>query len=573
MLNILKKILKELKPYKKMVIIMAISGVVMSLAMTRLPLLLKDIVNSLEKHDLSSFKQNAMMVIVFTAISATARFGNIFCMNLIAEYVTNGLRLKLQKKFMRLNLSFYNNYSSGSGGMISRILNDITFIFHGLRMVADFFTQPIQLFFMIGLLFYLNWKATVTIIGALPIIVFFLQKMAKVIRKNSEIAQNQLEKITSTIKESLDGVRVIQSFNLEKMMADRLEDDSNRYLESRKKVHARAEISGPVTELLATTIIVGLVVYFAIEISNGSSTWGHFLSFVAAIMMLNPPIKKIQESYVRMQEMVVAAERVYSILDEQSEVPQAKATKVFPKDWKKIEYRDVSFSYGNEMILKNINLTINRGDVVAFVGESGSGKSTMVNLLERFFDPTSGTILIDDTPIDEIKLEDLRHNIALVTQDVFLFSDSVEKNIWAGDFAKDKNGVELASKSANAHEFISRTPQGYQSRAGDRGSLFSGGEKQRISIARAFFKDSPILILDEATSALDSASEVEVQKGLDSLMSGRTALVVAHRLSTVSRADKIIVLKKGEVIETGKHQDLVNSGGEYSRFYKLQITH
>jgi len=291
---------------------------------------------------------------------------------------------------------------------------------------------------------------------------------------------------------------------------------------------------------------------------------------LVCLLGLSPPVKKLQESYVRIQETIVAADRAYSILENPGEVPQAESTKPFPKDWKTITYQNVNFSYGAERILKNVNLTIHRGEMVAFVGSSGSGKSTMVNLLERFFDPTQGEILIDQTPIREINLKDLRANIALVTQDVFLFSDSIERNIWAGDFSKSKDGVIPAAQSANAHGFIMRTPKGYQNQVGDRGNLLSGGEKQRISIARAIFKDAPLLILDEATSALDSQSEVEVQKGLDHLMQGKTALVIAHRLSTVAKAHKIVVMRAGEIVEIGTHQSLLQNAGEYHSLHQLQ---
>jgi ATP-binding cassette subfamily B protein/subfamily B ATP-binding cassette protein MsbA len=254
-------------------------------------------------------------------------------------------------------------------------------------------------------------------------------------------------------------------------------------------------------------------------------------------------------------------------------VPETTNPKPFPKHWNRIVFRDVCFSYGGEMVLKSANLTIERGQVVALVGESGSGKSTLVNLLERFYDPTSGQILIDDIPITEFSLHDLRHNVALVTQDVFLFRDSIARNIHAGDFEKDPVRVEEAAKLANAHGFISTTKKGYESPVGERGSFLSGGEKQRVSIARAIFKDAPILILDEATSALDSVSEMEVQKGLNHLLKGRTALVIAHRLSTVFNADNIVVMKKGEIVEQGTHKELIAKAGEYHNFFQLQMHH
>ena len=251
--------------------------------------------------------------------------------------------------------------------------------------------------------------------------------------------------------------------------------------------------------------------------------------------------------------------------------PQIKNPKPFLTGWKQIRFKNVSFAYGQELVLKNFSMTVNRGEVVALVGESGSGKSTVVNLLGRFFDPTSGQIYIDETPINEFDLKDLRKHIALVTQDVFLFRDSISENIQSGNLERKDRNVEAAAKAANAHQFISSFPKAYDNPVGERGGFLSGGEKQRISIARAIFKDAPILILDEATSALDSVSELEVQKGLQKLMEGRTAFVIAHRLSTIFNSDRILVMKRGEVVEHGTHKSLLEKGGEYSHFYNLQM--
>jgi ATP-binding cassette subfamily B protein/subfamily B ATP-binding cassette protein MsbA len=284
------------------------------------------------------------------------------------------------------------------------------------------------------------------------------------------------------------------------------------------------------------------------------------------------PIKKIQNAHVRLQQTVVVTERIFQLLESTMQVPQSANPLPFPKDWEQIRFKNVSFAYGAEPVLQNIDVTIHRGEIVALVGESGSGKSTIVNMLERFFDPTEGEILIDGVPLNQFDLKDLRRHIALVTQDVFLFRDSIERNIQAGDFSKDTTGVAPAAQHANAHNFIERTPLAYQSSVGDRGNFLSGGEKQRVSIARAIFKDTPILILDEATSALDSVSELEVQKGLNHLMQGRTTFVIAHRLSTVYNATRILVLKKGRIVEQGTHDVLLQRKGEYFNFFQLQMT-
>ncbi|RYZ65362.1 MAG: ATP-binding cassette domain-containing protein, partial [Proteobacteria bacterium] len=344
----------------------------------------------------------------------------------------------------------------------------------------------------------------------------------------------------------------------------------NEYLETARKIVTREQAVSPYNEFMVSFLVAGFAYYSINAVLYDGVDGARFLGFLFAAGLLQQPIKKLQDANIKIQQSIVVTERVFSIIDSPSQVPQIANPLPFPKDWKQIVFRDVSFAYAGELTLKNVNLTVNRGEVLALVGESGSGKSTLVNLLERFYDPTSGDILIDDVPIRSIQLQELRHNIALVTQDVFLFRDTIERNIQAGDFTKTTEGVEPAAKMANAHSFISRTPKGFQSQVGERGGFLSGGEKQRVSIARAMFKDAPILILDEATSALDSVSEMEVQKGLQTLMEGRTAFVIAHRLSTVFSANRILVMKKGEIVEQGSHQSLIDHKGEYFRFFQLQ---
>jgi ATP-binding cassette subfamily B protein/subfamily B ATP-binding cassette protein MsbA len=565
-----KKILGELKPHSRTLIFIALASLINSASQIGVATLIKPIIDSMDlsgQGDLITFICKALLLSLAVCIS---RYYKIYLMNMTSERVSIHLRHRLQQKFMKLNLTFHNTFASGSGGLISRVLNDITIIQNGLRMFADFFSEPLTFVGLLVYLFWLDWKLTASIFIILPIILYFQKTISKSIKKYSIKGQEDLERITGTIKESLDGVRIIQSFNLEEVMSNRFHKEADEFLFSRKRIHQNVEMASPVTEFITACLVLGLLTYMGIKVTRGEATAGTLMAYIGVLLQLGPPVKKFQESYVRLHETEVATARAFSLLEDPNEVPQSKSLKPFPKDWKTITYKNVSFAYGSEKILKRVNLTIHRGEMIAFVGSSGSGKSTIVNLLERFFDPSEGEILIDETPINEINLKDLRHNVALVTQDVFLFSDSIERNIWAGDFSKSPEGVIPAAQSANAHAFISRTPNGYQNKVGDRGNLLSGGEKQRVSIARAIFKDAPILILDEATSALDSQSEVEVQKGLDQLMQGRTALVIAHRLSTISRANRIIVMKAGEIIETGTHQSLLEQKGEYHALHELQ---
>ncbi len=570
MISELRPLLNEMRPHLKKVYLVAFTGVIYSVSMARMLLILKDLQDSFAKGSTNLVVEVSVIAICLALMAAISRYYHVFLMNYISELVVNSLRLQLQSKFMRLNLGFHSNYAAGSGGLLSRILNDIKVIQDGMRMVADFFREPLLAVLLLGNLFYLNWRLTLSLLILMPPLLYFLRQISRSLRKYVLGGQENLEKMTSTIKESLDGVRIIQSFNLENVLSQKLKKESDDYLEIRRRIHARVETMAPVTEFVATFVILGIFFYFSKEVAAGTITTGAVLAYIASMMAINQPIKKLQESYVRIQETIVASNRVFSIINEPSEVPESHKNLPFPKDWKKITYKNVTFSYHNQVTLKNVSFEINRGDHIAFVGESGSGKSTIVNLLERFYDPASGEILIDGINIRDINLKELRRNVALVSQDVFLFSDSIERNIQAGDFNRELKDVEPVAKSANAHNFIVHSGKGYKGLVGDRGNLLSGGEKQRISIARAFFKNAPILILDEATSALDSASEVEVQNGLDLLMEGRTALVIAHRLSTVQNADRIFVLKKGQIVETGSHSELLALRGEYSKFYELQ---
>jgi ATP-binding cassette, subfamily B, bacterial MsbA len=560
----------EMKVHKARLIIVALSGLFVAFVGVAFANLQKGVFDGLQQGNINLVKDSFGLIIALSIFGGIARYIHLFNMNMVSELVAQSFRQKLQMKLMSLNLSFHNSFATGSGGLISRVMNDIMVLYNGLRLFADLFREPWLAIGLIGTLFYRNWRITTFIIVVLPLVILLLRQMSFSIKKYGLKGQEELEKITGTIKESLDGVRIIQSFNLETEMANKFKEQTNEFLLARKRLHRLIEVTGPITENIMIGVTFSIIIYMTTEIAKGQATLGDAISYFAALLMLNVPIKKIQESYVRVQETIVSIQRALMILDEANEVPQSQSTKKFPSGWKKIDYRNVSFKYGENWVLKNINLTIHRGEVVAFVGGSGSGKSTLVNLLERFFDPTDGQIFIDDIPIDHIQLKELRHNIALVTQDVFLFSDTIEKNIWAGDFSKPRQGIEVAARAANSSNFIARIKNAYQSKVGDRGNLLSGGEKQRISIARAIFKDAPILILDEATSALDSQSEQEVQKGLDTLMEGRTALVIAHRLSTVSRADRIFVMKNGQIVEQGQHQELISKKGEYAHLYELQ---
>lgn len=501
------------------------------------------------------------------------RYLHYAVLNYTAERVIALIRMDLVRKIMRLNLTYHGSLERGSGGLLSRVFNDTNLLQQGLNFYADLIREPIQAAIFLGFMIWNDWKLTLFALLFLPFFLIVTKQVSRSLRKYGNLGRESMEDLTAVLKETIDGVRVVQSFNLEREMERRFQGHLNAYLHTAKKIVLREQAVSPINEFVISFLVMGFAFYSINEVLLGHAEGGKFIGFLVAAGLLQAPIKKLQDAGVKIQQSVVVTERIFSILDSGSQVPEARTPKPFPKNWNTITFRDVSFAYAGELTLKNINLTVRRGEVIALVGESGSGKSTLVNLLERFYDPTAGQIFVDDTPLNDIDLRDLRANVALVTQDVFLFRDTIARNIHAGDFDKDPARIEESARAANAHPFISATPKAYESPVGERGSFLSGGEKQRVSIARAIFKDAPVLILDEATSALDSVSEVEVQKGLNRLMEGRTAFVIAHRLSTVFNADRILVMKKGELVEQGNHETLLAKQGEYYNFFQLQMNH
>lgn len=560
-----------MRPYFKQVIWVGILGVVMSLCQGSVTFLIEKLFNEVfAAKDARLAAVIPLGFVVIFVINGVARYFHLFMMRYIADLVTVRLRQLLQQKFTRLNLSFHNQYELGSGGLMSRILNDVNVIQSGLHFIADVLREPFLAVFLLGYMFYRDWQLTLFVLIIVPILVFALRSLGRSLRKYGHHSQQALESLTTTLKESLDGVRVIQAFNLEEVMDQRFQSNIDDYLDTRRKIISREEAAGPISEILASLFFSAMCIYMGQKIIHGQTNVGIFTGFLTALGFMQKPVKRLQEAFVRLQQAAVTSERIFAIIEHGSLVPQVAQPKPFPENWQNIRFANVSFKFGDNLVLRDISFSVKRGQTIALVGESGSGKSTIVNLLSRFLDPLSGRIYIDDIPIDEMALRDLREHIALVTQDVFLFNDTIAQNIHFGRIDRNPDEIVKAAELANAHGFISKLPQGYKTLVGDRGGRLSGGERQRLSIARAIFKDAPILILDEATSALDSASEVEVQRGLEQLMRGRTSFIVAHRLSTISHADLILVIKNGQIVEQGTHASLTAQQGHYYNFCSLQ---
>ncbi|MCC7403669.1 MAG: ABC transporter ATP-binding protein [Bdellovibrionales bacterium] len=560
----------ELRPYRLRVLVILLLGALVSALKAVSPELLRQLEAAWRENDHSRATLIPIVIALLWGLSGIARYYHLFWMKFTSDQIAVKLRRDLMNKYLSLNLGFFHKFMRGSGGLISRMINDIQIIQGAIHKVSDIVREPFMAVLTFAYVLYLDWILTLFILAALPLITWVMRRLASSLRKYGHKNQEAMEELTKTLKESLDGTRIVQSYNLAGILRDRFNYQADHFLDTQKKIINREELAGPISEGLASATLAMILVYIGQQIFAGRLQVGDFIAFSFAIGLLQDSVKKIQAGYLKLIQAAVALERMRDIMETDSTVPEPQNPVPFNRDWKEIEFRNVSFAFDNEVVLRKVNLTVQRGEVVAIVGPSGGGKSTLVNLLERFFDPTEGQILIGGVDLRQLSIADLRDHIALVSQDVFLFGDTVRANIQLGNVNKSSGEIEDAAKLANAHDFITRTRDGYETRMGDQGALFSGGEKQRISIARAIFKDAPILILDEATSALDTENEIAVQKGLDQLLKGRTAFVIAHRLSTITNADRILVLKGGEIVEQGSHEQLLSAQGEYSRFHKLQ---
>lgn len=496
-------------------------------------------------------------------------FRYIFMYNirLLAESKAVSTRETLMSHYLSLDARFKNSLSDGSGGLISRILNDVVIYQEGVKRVADLLKEPFLIVFSIAYLFFINWKVALFLFLGLPPILIIIKSIATSLRKHSNKSQETMESVTMTLKEGLDGARVIHSFNLEETILNRFKKHTQNYLKTVQKIIIREELSGPVTESLSSIVFCGSFLLIAYLVKNENLTFGEFTGIATAIALLTEASKKTQTAFIRIQQASVAKERIDSILENQeSRKLQPSGLKPFPKKLTSISIENLCVSVGSKDILKSINFSTQAHKTIALVGPSGSGKSTLLNCIDTYILPTSGFVKFNDQDISETDPIDLRKNISLVSQDPFLFNTSVYENLKYAKKDLSEQEAKEALRLSNA-DFVLDLPDGIHTEVGESGSRFSGGEKQRLSIARALIKNTPILLLDEATSALDTQSEKEVQKGLESLKEGRTCFVVAHRLSTIQEADTILVMSEGEIIEQGSHEELINYEGLYSGLY------
>lgn len=487
--------------------------------------------------------------------------------------LVKNIRMDFFRKVSLLHIGYFNNERKGD--LISRFTNDVqeveAAVMGSLKAVLK---EPITIIgYFIGL-FILSPQLTLFTLIVLPVTGGALAEIIKRLKREAQESQESLGRIVNILDETFSGMRVIKAFNARHFIIKKMEDESMNYRKFNKSLSYKNEMASPVSEILGVTIIAGVIFFGGNMVLSEDSTLTPevFLTFLALFSMILQPAKSFSNGITSLQKGAASSKRIFQIIDSQSAI-QNKSDAVELKNFESaIEFKNVSFAYETDLVLKNINLTISKGKTIALVGTSGGGKSTLADLIPRFYDPTAGEVCIDGKSITDYELESLRKQMGVVTQESILFNDTIFNNIAFGMPNVSEGAVMHAAKIANAHDFIMQTEKGYQTLIGERGSKLSGGQRQRLSIARAVLKNPPILILDEATSALDSESEKLVQEALFNLMKNRTSIVIAHRLSTIKHADEILVIQNGEILERGTHEQLTQNDGLYQKLSSIQKT-
>lgn len=517
-----------------------------------------------------------LLVIAFFLRNITTYFAMFFMVGVRAGTIKD-LRNDLYRKIMILPLSFYSKHKKGD--IMARITTDVHEIEVSIISYLDVFIKsPLTIMAYFAYMLGVSWRLTLFVVLLLPIGGLIIGWVGKSLRKDSLEGQNKLAGLLATIEETIGGLRIIKAFNAIYYSSDKFNEHNDDYTRVIKFVNRKRDLSSPMSEFLSS-IIIAIVIWFgATLILSASSnpdavpsiTAANFIAYIVVFSQIISPAKSFSQGFYSLQKGMASADRIFEVLDAEEVIVEKENAKSLLEFNDAIVYNDVSFHYNEVNVLKNISLTIPKGKMIALVGESGGGKSTLVDLLPRFYDVSDGSITVDGTDVRDLKICDVRGLMGIVSQESILFNDTVFNNIAFGLENATREDVIEAAKIANAHDFIMEMENGYDTYIGDRGMNLSGGQRQRISIARAVLKNPPILILDEATSALDTESERLVQEALAKVMTNRTSVVIAHRLSTIQNADEILVLVKGQIVERGKHEELIELGGVYKRLTDLQ---
>jgi len=512
-----------------------------------------------------------LVVLLIFLVKSLCAWGQGYLMSYVGNRIVAALRQLLYDHLQRLSLSFFDRTPTGI--LMSRITNDVGQIQSAVKECATgIIRDALSVVGLVGVVFYRDWQLAIIAVFILPFAFLPIVKFGQKLRAISTKSLEAMGDISVILHETIGGNRIVKAFGMEEYEKKRFGKENTRSFDYAMKAASVNTLLPPLMEFFGGIGIVAIIGYGGYSVIQGISTPGNFFSFLAALILLYEPIKRLSGMNLTLQQGIAAAHRVYDLLDTPSEIIERPGALPLPPIARSIEFRHVHFHYGNEPVLKDIHFTVGAGELIAIVGVSGSGKTTLVNLIPRFYEVSQGAILIDGKDIREVTIASLRAQIGIVTQQTILFDDTVRNNIAYGDIQKSEQEIIEAARAANALEFINKLPHGFDTVIGEQGTILSGGERQRLCIARALLKNAPILILDEATSSLDSESELEVQKALENLMVGRTTLVIAHRLSTIKNADRIVALAQGRIVEEGQHEELLKIDSEYRRLYELQVS-
>ncbi len=493
-----------------------------------------------------------------------------YLMTDLSQRLVRDVRSALFEKIQLLSLDYFS--AKKAGVLMSRVTHDVGTLQDSVAVgLTDLFYRPLQILVFGAITFLIDWKLAALSLVLIPIITVPVARIGKRLRQVHSSALQSMADLTSTLHEFISGIWIVKVFTMEAHEKSKFEQANENVYRFTMKRMKRIMALGPFSEAVAAVGAIFLLYVGGRQVLHGKFSGGVLILFLGALLSLIKPAKKLASTYGLLQETLATVPRIFEILDAIPAVSEKKDAKLLSPVRKGIQFRDVSFRYHENDVLQHVSLDVSAGEVIAIVGRSGAGKTTLVNLIPRFYDPTQGSVLIDGVDLRSVTLRSLREQIGVVTQETFLFHDTIEANIRYGRLDATAAEVAAVARMAHAHEFISRTPGAYQAVIGERGMKLSGGERQRLAIARAILKNPPVLILDEATSQLDTESERYVQEAIEALMKGRTVLVIAHRLSTIVNADRIVVLEGGRVVEVGPHAELLKKDGLYKKLYSIQV--